>query len=130
MRKPLDIYGDLTRAQVREHYSWMVSVKHARAAGMPAPPAPPWVKQRASRLRHGYNEYEARLFQADATAWRGYQSVIAFAEQLPPNLQTAIRANLTIIARGILELLVLAGCAELEKSEVARSLQGPLPNRG
>ena len=129
-RKPLDIYGDLTRAQVGEHYSWMVSVRHARAARMPAPPAPASRRQRASRLRYGYNEYEARLFQADATAWRGHQSLIDFAERLPPNLQTAIRANLAVIARGVLEMLVLAGCAEPEKSEVARSLQGPLPNRG
>ena len=129
-RKPLDIYGDLTRAQVGEHYSWMVSVRHARAAGMPAPPAPPWVRQRASRLRHGYNEYEARLFQADATAWRGCESLREFAERLPPNLQTAIGANLAVIKRGILDMLILAGCAEPEKSEVAQSLQPPLPNRG
>lgn len=129
-RAPLSIYGDLTVAQKREHYSWMRRTALARAAGMPAPQAPPWVRMRAMLHRYGFNERAARIREADRTAELGYQGIVEFLDHLPASLQTPIRANLAVIARAMLKLVLLAGVDEPDETEIRRGLYSALPGRG
>lgn len=129
-RKPLDEYGDLTAAQQRAHYSWLVSIRHARAAGRPAPQPPPWVRMRALLLDLGHNERTARIHQADRTAERGYQSLVEFLEHLPASLRTPIHHNLAVIAGAIVDLMLLAGVDAPRESEMRRGLYSTMPNRG
>ncbi len=127
---PLAVYGDLMAAQRRQHYSWVARVGKARARGIPAPPPPPWINQRTSLLRYGYNERTARIIQADATAWRGCESLLAFVETLSPKAKTIIGANLRAMARAIEELEHLAGGDEITESMASRGLKVWLAKTG
>ncbi len=127
---PLAIYGDLTAAQRREHYSWVRRCGMSRAAGMPDPLPPAWVRMRALLHRYGHNQRLALIHEADRTADAGYQSIEAALDQLPPNMQTLIRANLAVVARAIYQLVLLAGVDEIEQSKRTRGFYGPPPNRG
>ncbi len=85
---------------------------------------------RALLHRYGHNQRLALIHEADRTADAGYQSIEAALDQLPPNMQTLIRANLAVVARAIYQLVLLAGVDEIEQSKRTRGFYGPPPNRG
>ena len=130
VRGPLSFYGDLTAAQKREHYSWMVSVRHARAAGVPAPKPPPWHRMRAMLLRYGFNERGARIREHDRTIGLAYYTILEFLEHLPANVQAPIRANLLAMVRAMYQVALLAGVDEPDESKKTREYYGLVANRG
>ena len=126
----LTVYGDLTAGQKRAHYSWMVSVKHARAAGVPAPKAPPWVRMRAQLLALGFNERAARIREHDRTIGLAYYTLLEFIENFPSHVQTPIRGNLTAMVRAMYQVALLAGVDEPDESKKTREYYGLVAHRG
>ena len=127
---PLAVYGDLTIAQRRAHYTWVVSVRHARAGGRPAPKPPPWVRMRAQLLSLGFNERAARIREHDRTIGLAYYTLLEFLEHLPANVQTPIRGNLTAMVRAMYQVALLAGVDEPDESKKTREYYGLVAHRG
>ncbi|MDP3909425.1 MAG: hypothetical protein Q8Q14_03455 [Gemmatimonadales bacterium] len=127
---PLAVYGDLTAPQRRAHYSWVRRVGMARAAGMPAPQPPPWVRMRAALLSLGFNERVARIRQQDRTIGLAYYTLLEFIENFPSHVQTPIRGNLTAMVRAMYQVALLAGVDEPDESKKTREYYGLVAQRG
>lgn len=101
-----------------------------RAAGMPAPQPPAWVRMRAQLLSLGFNERAARIREHDRTIGVAYYTIQEFLEHLPANVQTPIRGNLTAMVRAMYQVALLAGVDEPDESKKTREYYGLVANRG